>query len=201
MNSNTDIIIVGLGNPGKKYSQNRHNFGWFMIDEITKQLILDESGNQYRTNGWVKASDGKSLVTSFNIAGQKIKLLKPLTFMNESGEAVATELNFYKMDSKHLWVIHDELDLPLGTVRLSFDASAAGHNGVKSIIDKLGFQNFWRVRLGIGQDPVMPAENFVLQNFSEAELKLVNKITSELAGNLLDKIKQPEPKPETITMD
>lgn len=189
MPTKSDILIVGLGNPGEKYSKTRHNFGWLLMTALTKNLT------------WQKASASLSLACSINQAEQKIRLLKPMTFMNDSGSAVAAELNFYKIDIKNLWVVHDDLDLPLGTVRLSYDASAAGHNGVKSIIEHLGAQNFWRVRLGIGQDPVMPAENYVLQSFTTAEMDLVNKVIEHLASNLLTRVTSPEPKPDTITID
>lgn len=192
MSSHQDRLIVGLGNPGDKYTNTRHNFGWQAIDALAKKFQIDN---------WTKASDGKSLITGFNTDSGKIRLLKPMTFMNESGIAVASELNFYKITNDNLWVIHDELDLPLGTVRLSYDVSAAGHNGIKSIIEKIGGQKFWRLRLGIGQNLLMPAENYVLQNFFDNETDLVNKIITSLSEILLDKITVPEPKNETITFN
>lgn len=160
-------LIVGLGNPGDKYKYTRHNAGFLALD-----FILNDG------DGFMQAKpshDFKSEVFTLQDGENKIILMKPQTYMNDSGQALKTICNFYKMDlSKDLLVIHDETDLPFGTIRATPSSSSAGHNGVQSIIDNLGTQDFNRIRVGVesrvSRDD-MPTENFVLQNFSDEEMK------------------------------
>lgn len=156
-------LIVGLGNPDKKYEHTRHNAGWLAL----ARLCVDENFSDF------KSVTGHDCMTSTgSIAGQKVILAKPTTYMNESGRAVQSIAAFYKITPEHIIVIHDDLDFPLGTVKMQFDRSAAGHNGVDSIIERLGTQAFHRVRIGIG--PVVgDAADFVLQKFSPAEQELL----------------------------
>ena len=164
-------ILVGLGNPGKKYEQTRHNAGFLAIDFILKSnddFITAKPSHEF-----------KSEMYTWNSGDEKIIFIKPQTFMNDSGQALRVICNFYKMDlSKDLLVIHDEIDLPFGDLRLSSNSSAAGHNGVKSIIENLGTQNFRRLRIGVESRKArteMPTDAFVLQNFTSEELEQLEK--------------------------
>ena len=117
-------LIVGLGNPGKEYENTRHNVGFIVIDNYTSNLI------------W--SSEKNYMITSSIINGEKILFLKPLTYMNLSGYAVSQVANYYKISPDDILVIHDDLDLPIGEIKLKFNSSAGGHNGIKSIIEQLG---------------------------------------------------------------
>lgn len=163
-------IIVGLGNPGEKYKNTRHNAGFLAVDYI---LNFD---NQFMT---AKAShEFKSEMYTMGNAENKVIFLKPQTYMNDSGQALKVICNFYKIGlSDDLLVIHDEVDLPFGTIRMTGSSSAAGHNGVQSIIDNLGTQDFHRLRIGVesrAHREDMPTDAFVLQNFSDEELEKFN---------------------------
>lgn len=159
-------LLVGLGNPGKKYENTRHNVGFLLIDFLIShyELRIEDTIQNFHSS-----------ILEVSIADTKVLLVKPQTFMNESGTAVQEICNFYKVDvSKDLLVLHDEIDLPFGTIRNTESSSAAGHNGVKDIIEKLGTQNFHRLRIGVesrASRQELPTEAFVLQNFSDSEIK------------------------------
>lgn len=146
------ILIAGLGNPGKEYEKTRHNIGFRLIDELAK----DKPNN--------------------------VVLLKPQTFMNKSGDAVIGAVNFYKIKPTDLWVVHDDIDLPLGEFKISENRGSAGHKGVESIIKRLGTKNFHRIRIGICPDEGKPeaVEKFVLQNFTKTEETILKKIIAEI---------------------
>lgn len=164
-------LIVGLGNPGEKYKQTRHNAGFMALD-----FLLNDN------DGFMTAKEShefKSIMHTWQSQnGEKVIFLKPQTYMNDSGQALKVICNFYKMNLPHeLLVVHDEADLPFGSIRLAKSSSAAGHNGVKSIIENLGTQNFFRIRIGIETRtaPKTPStDEFVLQNFSPAEVMQLN---------------------------
>ncbi|MGE5297814.1 MAG: aminoacyl-tRNA hydrolase [Acidobacteriaceae bacterium] len=163
-------LIVGLGNPGKQYENTRHNLGFRVLDLLTDNT---EWENKYQSL-FIKTEDAI--------------LLKPQTFMNLSGKAVK-EVSKYYPDAK-LVVVHDELDLPLGTVKLMKDLSSAGHNGIKSIIEELNTQDFIRLRLGIANPELkgqVPAEDFVLQKFDKSEESLVTE-SLERAKDIVDSL-------------
>jgi peptidyl-tRNA hydrolase, PTH1 family len=149
-------LIVGLGNPGKKYEATRHNVGFRTVEELARRYGL--------TFG---KTERKAQVASGVIRGKKVILAKPQTFMNVSGEAVRALVDFYKVPLERLVVVHDDLDIPFGTLRLRASGSAGGQNGMKSIIQHLGTQNFARVRYGIGRPPgrMNPAD-YVLTGFT-----------------------------------
>jgi PTH1 family peptidyl-tRNA hydrolase len=156
-------MIVGLGNPGPQYSRNRHNIGFQIVERFAArhQLALDKMQ--------MRAMTGTGFVT---VAGQRIKVLlaKPITFMNASGDAVAPLARFYQVEPADMIVIHDDLDLASGKLRLRADGSSGGQNGIRSIIDRLGTAEFARGKVGIGRPPGrMDPAAFVLQNFSEDE--------------------------------
>ncbi|MFW5709312.1 MAG: aminoacyl-tRNA hydrolase [Chloroflexota bacterium] len=149
-------LIVGLGNPGSKYANTRHNFGFWVVDELARRWNITD----FKT-------DRKALVGDGMIRGQRVLLAKPQTFMNLSGQPVRALVDFYKLDIDTLTVIHDDLDISLGTLRLRKGGSAGGQNGVKDIIRHLGTQDFKRVRCGIGRPPGrMDPAAYVLQPFS-----------------------------------
>lgn len=158
-------LIVGLGNPGREYRNTRHNIGFLAIDALAKSLNV--------TLGKVQS---KALVGQGKIGSNKVILVKPQTYMNLSGQAVSGLLNFYKISAENLIVIHDDIDLPFGTIRIRPGGGSAGQRGVKSIIEKVGTQEFARMRLGVGRPPgQMEAAAYVLQPFTkEDEEFLVN---------------------------
>ncbi len=161
-------LIVGLGNPGEKYKQTRHNAGFLAIDYFLKDIGSINCQSKFHAT-----------VCEAHFGPIKTFFVKPQTFMNESGQAVKEILNFYKARPQtDLLVIHDDSDLPLGTIRMAADSSSAGHNGVQSIIDELGSQEFQRIRIGIDTRKTrdeLPTENFVLLPFTVDKLNLLNK--------------------------
>jgi len=155
------IIIVGLGNPGQKFQKTWHNLGFRVIDEIAATFQLSIFNFQPIFNAQISKGE---------INGKKIILAKPQTFMNESGKAVKNLVKTYKLKTKSLIIIHDDIDLPLGKIKISINRGAAGHKGVESIIKELGTKNFVRFRIGIQPKTGKPKnpEKFVLQKPSEA---------------------------------
>lgn len=166
-------LIVGLGNPGEEYEWTRHNLGFMLIDKLAAAA-----------GATVKRRECRSLVGSAVIEGERVRLVKPQTFMNLSGEAVACLLAKFEIDdaSKSLIVISDDLALPFGKIRLRPHGSAGGHNGLKSIISVLGTNEFIRLRIGIQPEhPVSEARAFVLENFRKAQREEVEKILEQAA--------------------
>ena len=161
-------LIVGLGNPKKEYEKSRHNTGFMLVDKYAKSLGLD----------WEKNEKFLSEI----IIQKDYVLAKPQTFMNESGTAVSKILNFFKIDLKDLTVVHDDVDLPFGTVKKQFGAGPAGHHGVEDIIEKTGTKEFWRIRVGIGKpyNGNVPVDEWVLQSFSGEELENIQSLKIEL---------------------
>lgn len=169
----TFYLIVGLGNPGPKYARNRHNIGFQCIDYLAKKYDID-----------VKRKRFKALLGEGRIGSQRVILAKPLTFMNDSGQAVAPISRWYKVPPERILVIHDDLDLPLGKVRLRRGGSSAGHHGMESIIAELGTSAFPRLRIGIGRpiqgDPI----DYVLSDFSHDQEETM-RATLELVARLI----------------
>jgi PTH1 family peptidyl-tRNA hydrolase len=160
-------LIVGLGNPGKEYEKTRHNVGFFIIDRLAKDWGLSLSRKKFQ------ALFGEY----FHPNGEKVILLKPQTFMNLSGDSVQPWMDFLKVPGEDVLVIHDELDLPLGRFKAQWEAGPAGHNGVRSIIQRLGHQRFNRLRVGVGH-PGRSGKvvSHVLSPFSEEELKILPEV-------------------------
>jgi len=151
--------IVGLGNPGPAYQSTRHNVGFMVIDELAR-----------RWNISVTQSKFKALVGEGHVKGEKVHLLKPMTYMNLSGESLRAFLDFYKADIADLIVVYDDLDTPLGKIRLRYQGSSGGHNGIRSIIQHLGTQQFNRIRMGISRPaPGREIVDYVLSPFDKAE--------------------------------
>ena len=163
---NAPFLIVGLGNPGRDYRNTRHNLGFMVIDAVGKALSISLTRSQSR-----------ALVGSGSLDGRKVILAKPITFMNLSGQAVSGLVKFYKVPLTHLLVVHDELDIPMGALRLRPDGGSAGNKGMVSIIDRLGTQVFPRMRIGIGRPPgKMDPVDFVLHEFSKGEQEMLQQV-------------------------
>ena len=160
-------IIIGLGNPGKKYLGTRHNVGFEFLDKLKKELDFPEFEFNKKFNAEISTK-------------KETVLVKPQTFMNLSGEAVRSILDFYKLSPEDILVIHDDKDIALGEYRLADDSSSAGHNGVQNIIENLGTQKFKRIRIGVGIETNLPSDVFVLQKFSEEELEKVEKVLDDV---------------------
>lgn len=162
-------LIVGLGNPGEEYSKTRHNFGFMVIDALIEHTGANSISTKYLAHFW-NARVGRAPAI----------LMEPQTYMNTSGQVVAPFMKTKGLDANDLIVVHDDLDLPFGTIRVSENASAAGHNGVQSIIDHIGTQNFFRVRVGIGRPKNnKPIEDYVLARFSAEEKKSLPEIIEQ----------------------
>ena len=166
-------IIAGLGNPGKAYAGNRHNIGFMTVDKLAEAHKLKFDKMMIR-----------GLVALGEIKGCKVALVKPQTFMNDSGTCVGPLLKFYKSTPAELLVIYDELDLPAAQVKLRKQGGPAGHNGMRSMIQHVGTQDFARMRMGIGRPPGrMVPKDFVLQDFSKIELAdMSDAITQAING-------------------
>ena len=156
-------MIVGLGNPGPQYSRNRHNIGFQCVDLLARRHTLSLDKLQMR------AMTGSGYILTGGLR-QKVLLVRPLTYMNASGDGVAPLARYFQVDASDLLVIHDDLDLASGKLRLRANGSSGGQNGIKSIIDRLGTPDFARARVGIGRPPGrMDPADYVLQNFSAEE--------------------------------
>jgi len=162
------MLIAGLGNPGPKYARNRHNYGFMSVD-----ALLDAGTSRPLSMG----KDGELHALRLPGIEGELLALKPQTFMNLSGRAVAQVLRFYKLEVADLIVLHDELDIPLGRLRLKMGGGLAGHNGLKSIAAETGSQDFARLRLGIGRpEGKMDVASYVLQDFRSEEQGIVAKV-------------------------
>lgn len=161
-------LIIGLGNPGPEYKNTRHDVGFRILDELMIQGLFDLS--EFKAEKKFKAE-----VASGTFGAEKIILAKPQTFMNESGQAVKSLKTFYKIKPKEIIVIQDDLDLPIGKIRISTESSSAGHKGIDSIIQNLKSKTFIRIRVGISNElkEIMPADKFVLQKFSEEDEEML----------------------------
>jgi len=174
-------MIVGLGNPGKQYEQTRHNIGFMVIDE------LSSSFNIPLTQAKFKGIYGLGVYN-----GTKVLLLKPLTYMNLSGESIRAVLDYYQIELEDLLVIYDDLDLPVGKIRLRQKGSSGGHNGIKSTVAHLGTQEFNRIRIGIDRpQPGMSVPDYVLGKFRPEERVLVQEAVRKSADACEAWLKKP----------
>lgn len=179
------LIIIGLGNPGKQYERTRHNVGFMAVDFLAATFDFPK----FRVGKKFQAE-----ISEGEIEGMQTMLVKPKTYMNNSGDSVAAIRNYFKLPTEELIIIYDELDLPFGELRVRRDGSSAGHNGVKSIMDKLATDRFSRVRIGVANklkiDKNLPADVFVLSRFSFLERRKLNKkILPEVVEEVLKIIK------------
>ena len=153
------FLIVGLGNPGREFKESRHNIGFMIVDRLAEMLDIR-----------LKKVQSKAIVSTMKIDGKPIILIKPQTFMNLSGNAVASLAKYYKVSVENILVIHDDIDLPLGTIRIRKDGGSAGQKGVASIIERLGTESFPRMRLGVGRPAgKKQAATYVLEKFLPQE--------------------------------
>ena len=167
------FLVAGLGNPGKEYQGTRHNVGFMAADEIYRRFTFGEFRSKFQ-----------ALVTDGEIAGEKILLLKPQTFMNLSGNAVQEACQFYKIPPKQVIIIHDDMDLPVGMIKAKIGGGTAGHNGLKSISAALG-PDYGRIRIGIGH-PVEKNQvvDWVLSTFSKNDTQKIDKVLDLIAENI-----------------
>ena len=175
--STIDWLIVGLGNPGREYERTRHNVGFRAAELLAKEAGVKIDRVKFR-----------GLTRSAELAGQKVLLLKPETFMNNSGEAVQLAAMFYKIPISHILVLSDDISLSVGKIRVRAEGSAGGHNGLKSIISHLGSQDFPRVRIGVGAKPHPDYDlaDWVLSNFTAEEEKALGPAVEHAAGAVLE---------------
>ena len=173
------LLFVGLGNPTPDSENNRHNVGFKIIDTINKKFSLSKQKPKF-----------KGLLTTGNIEGEKVYAIKPLTFMNNSGDCIRELLEYFKFDAEDVIVFHDDLDVEFGKIKAKFGGSSAGHNGISSI-DKFISKDYSRVRIGIGK-PKTPIqiEDYVLQNFDDDELIGIDKISKNITDSIGDLIKK-----------
>ena len=167
------LLLVGLGNPNPNNSNNRHNVGFLVIDEINKKFKLSKQKPKF-----------KGLLTTGNINEQKVYAIKPLTFMNSSGVCIKELIEYFKIDVKNVFVFHDDMDIDLGKIKVKFGGSSAGHNGIESIDKNIG-KNYSRVRIGIGR----PKNNstgadHVLDNFTNEEMDYVQSVAKNIIESL-----------------
>lgn len=165
------FLVVGLGNPGREYRDSRHNVGFMLIDQLAEELAIKMSRVQQR-----------AIIGAGMLEGAKLILAKPQTFMNLSGNSVASLVRFYKIPFDRVIVAHDDIDLPFGVLRLRPGGGSAGHKGIQSIIERLGTQQFARLRIGVGRPPgSKQGANYVLQEFSKDESEELAVILREAA--------------------
>ena len=169
-------LIAGLGNPGREYRESRHNFGFMVLDRLAERLNVSFEKEQQ-----------KALVVSVPYEGRKLLLAKPITYMNESGKAVVPLMRYYKIPQERLLVVHDDMDLSFGTLRIRPNGSYGGQKGMGSIINLLGSQEFCRLRCGIGHPPgQMDVVDYVLNKFSKEESELLPAILDKASSCVLD---------------
>lgn len=199
-------LIVGLGNPGEKYEKTRHNLGFLVVEHFLKDFSPTSDGNWHIEKKFKGELSELSWQPKVGKA-EKVILLKPTTFMNLSGESVKAVSEYYHVLPEDMWIVHDELDLPLGSLKIRVGGTSAGHKGIQSIMDHLGTEKFWRFRMGIGMshtpshvdgDRVQPiarmkihdVDEFVIGKFSGKELTEVKKLvkhTSDALETALEK--------------
>ena len=180
MSNYQEKFIIGLGNPGKKYDKNRHNIGFLFLQEFAKNY----------NSSFLLKNKLKSNYAEFIFEGVIYRLFMPTTYMNNSGEAIKAILDWFKIDKDKLIIVVDDIDIPLGKIRVRKKGSSGGHNGLKSIINHLNSKEFLRIRIGIGSPPVIEKDknynviSHVLGNFSKSEKLILNKIFYQMIESL-----------------
>lgn len=162
-------LIVGIGNPGKEYEKTRHNVGFIILDNYNQNI------------SWKKEKD--MLSAEIKVGSEKVILLKPLTYVNLSGNAVAKIANFYKINNEDIMVIRDDLDLPIMSYKMKFDSSSGGHNGIKSIISCLHGQDFLQLKIGISNNKNSDTKDYVLSKLSKKEIEYLQ---SDIFKNIIE---------------
>jgi len=179
-------LIIGLGNPGEKYINTRHNVGKMIINKLADDFKV----------GLKQKPNFSAELEIIKLDKEKNILANSLTFMNDSGWSVRAIAVFYKISPENIWIIHDDFDIQLGEIKESFDSSSAGHNGIKSIIQELGTQKFHRIRVGIKptEETQIPLEKFVLEKFKETEIAQLNKAIKKTTALIKNSIFKNPPK-------
>lgn len=186
-------IIIGLGNPGEHHAKQRHNFGFMVLNALFKDYATPKEN--FKEEKKFQAEIAEINWQPKKGKEERVILVKPLTFMNGSGSAVSAVAKFYKVDVSDIWVVHDEIDLPLGAMKIRLGGSSAGHKGIESIIEHLKSDKFWRFRLGIGEQKVHKdgklikhIDSFVLGEFGESEKgkmrEMIKKAVKALENSL-----------------
>lgn len=173
-------LIVGLGNPGRVYNKTRHNIGFMCIDKVAEYFKVDFDSNKFTGS-----------YTQFNHNGEKIILLKPLKYMNLSGEVIRDFVNFFKIDIEDVLVICDDLDTKVGNFRLRYKGSSGGHNGLKNIELHLSTKDYKRIKVGISNDKTQDTKDYVLGKFTKEETDLINPIINKMPDIIEDYLKLP----------
>ncbi len=171
-----EYIIAGLGNPGEQYAFTRHNAGFIAMDALAEDTGTD-----------IKKLKFKSLISDVSICGKRCLIMKPSTFMNNSGQALKEAMDFYKIDPEHIIIVYDDISLEPGKLRIRRKGSDGGHNGIKSIIYLTGADNFPRIKIGVGKkpNPKFDLADWVLSRFSESDMEKIN----EVCGRVCESIK------------
>lgn len=176
MTPESSYLLIGLGNPGREYQSNRHNFGFMLIDRLAVRL-----------NARGLKVQSKAIVTTTTYEDRRLILAKPQTYMNLSGQSAQGLLNFYKLPMENMLIAHDDLDIPFGTIRMRPGGGPGGQRGVASTIERLGTKDFARLRLGIGRPPGrMDPSAYVLQDFSREEVKILSELLDRAADATLE---------------
>ena len=180
MSNYQEKFIIGLGNPGKKYDKNRHNIGFLFLQEFAKQY----------SSSFLLKNKLRSNYAEFIFEGVIYRLFMPTTYMNNSGEAIRAIIDWFKIEKDKLIIVVDDIDIPLGKIRVRKKGSSGGHNGLKSIINHLNSKEFLRIRIGIGSPPIIEKDkkyntvSHVLGNFSKPEKLILNKIFYQMIQSL-----------------
>jgi PTH1 family peptidyl-tRNA hydrolase len=172
------LLVVGLGNPGREYAAHRHNVGFMAVDLLARRVSAEAFRDKF-AGEWARAE----------IAGEPAILLKPMTYMNESGRSVQPAMAFFKVSPAELVVLHDELDIPFGEVRLKLGGGHAGHNGLRSIMESVGGGDFGRVRVGVGRPPPGfrgEVAGYVLSSFDAVEREALPGLLEKAGDSVLD---------------
>ena len=168
-------LIVGLGNPGKDYENTRHNVGFMVMDRLSDVMNVSISTTKF-----------KGEYVKFKYHGEDVILLKPMTYMNNSGESVRQVMDYFKIDVEDLLVVYDDMDMPVGKLRLRQSGSAGGHNGIKNIILHTGSQNFNRIRVGIDRSKYIKVVDYVLSRFTKDEQDAINQGIENASDAVID---------------
>ena len=167
-------LIVGLGNPGKEYENTRHNMGFIVMDKLAKKLNIELDKKKF-----------KAVYGVYRFNSEKIIIAKPQTFMNLSGEAVVSLMNFYDVKIEDIIVVHDDLDLPVGKLRIRHSGSSGGQKGMGNIIELLGSKDINRIRIGISNDKTIDTKDYVLGKLSAEEKKIIDEVTNKAVEALV----------------
>ena len=167
-------LIIGLGNPGKEYENTRHNIGFIYLDSYALENNFNIEREKFNANFWE--------ITKNN---EKIIFIKPLSYMNLSGTVVRKYLDYYKIDLKDILVIHDDLDMEVGRIKIKCNGSSGGHNGIKNIIENVGSEKFMRLKVGISKNNNYDTKDYVLGKFSKEDKELLNK-KKNVVNNIID---------------